>query len=255
MELLVSVRLGEEVEAALRGGADIIDAKEPAHGPMGPVSATVLGEILGRTPGDQALSVALGDFTDPDAVETAISSVALSPRLAPLYLKLGFAGVAAGDRLEAMIARAVAAAERHPASPRIVVVAYADGVQAGWVSPQALRDSAARQGAVGVLLDTSIKDGRGLLGSMDRISLEHWVARGKSAGLLTALAGELKLQDIAWIQRADPDVIGVRGAACDGGRGGLVNPSRVQALHERIRVRDPFRRAVSPMGHSGWRNA
>ena len=35
MRLLVSVRSAEEVSAALAGGADIIDAKEPERGSLG----------------------------------------------------------------------------------------------------------------------------------------------------------------------------------------------------------------------------
>ena len=34
-KLLVSVRSADEARAALAGGADLIDVKEPAHGPLG----------------------------------------------------------------------------------------------------------------------------------------------------------------------------------------------------------------------------
>ena len=168
MQLLVSVRSGAEVEPALTGGADIIDAKEPAHGSLGLVSAAVLAEILAQVPGERALSIALGDFFDSDDVLSAITSRPLPARPAPLYLKLGFAGVNACDRLETMIATAVAASEWHRASPRIVVVAYADSVRAETASPDTIRQIAAERGAAGVLLDTHMKDGRGLFGWMDR---------------------------------------------------------------------------------------
>ena len=45
MRLLVSVRAAAEVAPALAGGADIIDAKEPARGSLGAVSPTRLREI------------------------------------------------------------------------------------------------------------------------------------------------------------------------------------------------------------------
>lgn len=234
MELLVSVRSGAEVEPALTGGADIIDAKEPAHGSLGRVSAAVLSEILAQVPGEQALSIALGDFSDSDEVLAAVTSQPLSARPAPLYLKLGFAGVSACDRLETMIATAVAAAQCHQASPRIVIVAYADSARAETASPDTMRQIAAECGAAGVLLDTHTKDGRGLLGWMDRRALELWVERGRDAGLLTALAGGIMLDDIGPVSEATPDVVGVRGAACDGGRGGRVNTRRVRALRQRL---------------------
>ena len=42
MRLLVSVRSADEVAAAMAGGADIIDAKEPARGSLGAVDAATL---------------------------------------------------------------------------------------------------------------------------------------------------------------------------------------------------------------------
>ena len=49
MHLLVSVRNAEEAAAALAGGADVIDAKDPAAGALGPVPVQVFREI--RTAG------------------------------------------------------------------------------------------------------------------------------------------------------------------------------------------------------------
>jgi (5-formylfuran-3-yl)methyl phosphate synthase len=233
MELLVSVRSGAEVESALAGGADIIDAKEPARGSLGPVSDAVLAEILAAVPGERALSIALGDFSAPDQLLEALVSRPLAARPGPLYLKLGFAGVSVSARIESMIAAAVTVGGSPGVSHRIVVVAYADSERAQTAAPDRIREIAAECGAWGVLLDTWIKDGRGLLGLMDQRCLAQWVERGKDAGLLTALAGELKLEDIEPIGRAGPAVVGVRGAACDGGRGGTVNASRVRALRDR----------------------
>jgi (5-formylfuran-3-yl)methyl phosphate synthase len=234
MELLVSVRSGAEVAAALAGGADVIDAKEPAYGSLGPVAPEVLSEILALVPGEQPFSLALGDFVDPDAVLGAISSRRLAARSAPLYLKLGFAGVSAPARLEAMIATAVAASGGHPASPLVIVVAYADAARAGTASPDTIRLLAGECGAAGVLLDTQVKDGRGLLSWMDLSALRLWVESARHTGLLTAVAGSLQSDDIGLVSTANPDVVGVRGAACSGGRGGLVNAIRVRALRERL---------------------
>jgi uncharacterized protein (UPF0264 family) len=234
MELLVSVRSEAEVAPALAGGADILDAKEPYHGSLGPVSPQVLADIIAQVPGEQALSIALGDFVAPDEVVAAFSSRPLTPRSASLYLKLGFAGVSAPDRLETMIATAVGASHQHEASPLVVVVAYADSARAASASPDTISRIAAECGAAGVLLDTQVKDGQGLLSWMDVPALRLWVERGRDAGLLTALAGGLQLDDIGPVSAANPNVVGVRGAACDGGRDGRVNARRVQALRERL---------------------
>ena len=243
MELLVSVRSGAEVAAALAGGAHVIDAKEPAHGSLGPVSAEALIDILAQVPEDQTLSLALGDFATPGGVRAAVTSRRLPVRLASIYLKLGFAGVEAPDRLVAMVTTAVAAARQHHASPHVVVVAYADSVRAATASPDTISRIAAECGAAGVLLDTQVKDGLGLLKWMDSAALRRWVEHSRGAGLLTAVAGGLQLGDIDAVTAANPDVVGVRGAACDGGREGKVNAHRVRALRQRIGgvLRDSFR--------------
>ena len=45
MQLLVSVAGPAEARAALRGGADVIDAKDPRHGTLGPVPLHGLAAI------------------------------------------------------------------------------------------------------------------------------------------------------------------------------------------------------------------
>src|SRR5919109_795896 len=99
MPLLVSVRSGEEVPAALHGGADIIDAKEPARGSLGAVEPAVLSAIAERTPASVPLSVALGDCASAEAVRAALDGARLPERSAPVYLKLGFAGVSSAERI------------------------------------------------------------------------------------------------------------------------------------------------------------
>ena len=59
MKLLISVRDAGEALDALAGGADIIDAKEPALGPLAPVSAAALQSISAALPPATPLSVGL----------------------------------------------------------------------------------------------------------------------------------------------------------------------------------------------------
>ena len=57
--LLVSVRDADEAEAALRGGAALIDVKEPRHGSLGRASAEQWRErgrqVAGRVPAERGL--------------------------------------------------------------------------------------------------------------------------------------------------------------------------------------------------------
>ena len=256
MQLLVSVRSAAEVGPALSGGADIIDAKEPARGSLGPVSAATLREIVAGVPPERPFSIALGDLATPEQVFTAIASLELPVRPAPTYLKLGFAGVRSPEIVTRLLATAVATVAEMGSAALVVAVAYADADRAETLAPELIPGSAHRAGAAGVLLDTHRKDGIGLLGWLAPHALASWVASARREGLLTALAGALTLDNIGAVSTAGPEVVGVRGAACEGGRGGQVAATRVRALRQRL---DDFG-FYSPVVSSrpvpvGWRNA
>src|SRR3954462_2042557 len=132
MRLLASVRSANEVEAAVSGGADIVDAKEPGRGPLGAVSAEVFAQIQARVPLAVDLSAALGDVANPREVQIAIAGLRVVPRPAPVYLKLGFSGVSSPQRLRGLLDVACTeAAEIGPPSPLITAVASATMPNAG----------------------------------------------------------------------------------------------------------------------------
>jgi uncharacterized protein (UPF0264 family) len=234
MQLLVSVRSVVEVAPALGGGADIIDAKEPDRGSLGPVSPATLAEILVLVPAECPLSIALGDLASPGEALAAIAALELPARPAPTYLKLGFAGVRSPEMITRILACAVAAVADKGSSARVVAVAYADAARAGTLAPDVILAHARAGGAAGVLLDTHMKDGIGLLGWLSPSALATWVTVARAHGLLTALAGTLTLESLGAVCSAGPDVVGVRGAACEGGRQGRVVLARVRALRQRL---------------------
>jgi (5-formylfuran-3-yl)methyl phosphate synthase len=234
MRLLVSVRSGEEVAAALAGGADIIDAKEPARGSLGAVTPAVLSAIAGHTPAWVPLSVALGDCNDLDELRAAMDAARPPERFAPVYLKLGFAGTRSLGRITALLELAVTTANPHG----IVAVGYADHGAAGTLSPEDVLGAAVTAGARGLLVDTWRKDGRALL---DHLSIERLASLSVGAhcaGLLFALAGSLDGEAIARLAGL-ADIVGVRGAACQGGRSGAVNAGCVAELRRRLGTQAP----------------
>lgn len=234
VQLLVSVRSASEVGPALAGGAGIIDAKEPARGALGPVSAATLAEIVLQVPSNCPFSVALGDVHQVDEVVAALSSLRLRSRVAPLFVKLGFAGVESHDLVSTLITTAVGLAAQQPTRYLIVAVAYGDATRAETLPPELISRLAQSAGAAGVLLDTYVKDGTGLLDWVDVAELTRWVSGARGAGLLTALAGALTLDNVDTVAATLADVIGVRGAACNGGREGRVSAARVRALRRRL---------------------
>jgi (5-formylfuran-3-yl)methyl phosphate synthase len=233
MRLLVSVRTAGEVEPALAGGADIIDAKEPARGALGPVTPGVLRAIAARVPEEVPFSVALGDFTSGAVVRRAVAAAAVSPRLAPVYLKLGFAGQRSMSAVTALIGVTVAAAADSPARPVVVPVAYADAEDAGSPVVEEVLRAAIAAGAGAFLVDTWLKDGRGLLARIDLDRLRGIVNEARAAGLLVAVAGSLDAEAVEILGDLG-EIVGIRGAACRGGRGGAVDAELVRRLRERL---------------------
>ena len=229
MRLLVSVRSAEEVTAALAGGADIIDAKEPARGSLGAVTARVLSAIAARTPAWVPLSAALGDGPCLDELLVSVDAARVAQRRAPTYLKLGFAGNSSLARITSSLQAAVATAD--PAG--IIAVGYADHGSAGTLPPEDILHAAVQAGARGLLVDTWRKDGRTLFDHVPFERVASLSANARAAGLLVALAGSLDGDAIERLAGL-ADVVGVRGAACRGGRSGAVDAARVAELRRRV---------------------
>src|SRR5439155_24791233 len=89
MRLLVSVASAAEASAALAGGADVIDAKDPKAGALGAVSVEVLRDIEAAVAGARPVSAALGEASDAPTIECAARTFAAA---GVSFVKVGFAG-------------------------------------------------------------------------------------------------------------------------------------------------------------------
>ena len=224
MRLLVSVAGPADVAAALDGGADVIDAKDPTRGALGAVSLDVFREIVAAVNGRRPVTAALGDAADEISVERAAREFRAA---GASLVKIGFAGVADPARAVTLARAAVRGAG---ASCGVVVVAYADAAPGQSLDRARLIDVAREAGARGVLVDTADKRGPGLLELVEPDVLGRWVREARDAGLVVALAGRLRADDLPVVRDAGADVAGVRGAACAGGRAGRVDADRVRRL-------------------------
>ena len=226
MKLLVSVSNADEASEAVEGGADIIDAKDPSRGALGPVLPEALSEIRGILDPNCFLTAAIGDACDGGVEELARDLVARGAML----VKLGFAGVDDDARVEKTIARVARACSSADERSGVVAVAYADA-GAGWgINAHRLVRIAARSGARAVLVDTADKRGPGLMGLWNPADLASWIEEVHAHELIAAVAGKLTCEDLEVVRVAGADVAGVRGAACVGGRTGRVSAERVRAL-------------------------
>jgi uncharacterized protein (UPF0264 family) len=219
MQLLLSVRdVAEAIEAAT-AGAHIIDVKDPTAG------AGVVHAIRAAVPDALPLSVALGDGPfEPREVSAAAVSAADE---GAAFVKVGLRDTPAADAVA--ILQAVRGAL--PRAVRLIVAGFADSARAGSPSAGDIPALAEAVGAEGCLLDTAIKDGHGLCHWLDDPTLAAFVAACRGRRLLCALAGSLTVADLPRIALVGPDIVGVRGAACDGDRvHGAVSARRVREI-------------------------
>jgi (5-formylfuran-3-yl)methyl phosphate synthase len=231
--LLVSVIAPDEVDAALEGGADIVDVKNPAEGSLGAPTPAVVAAVRARVPAEIPLSVALGDAPLPGTMALAAAGAVAS---GAGYVKLGLRGLARAEDAVALLAAVRAAAQGVHPHARVVAVAYADGDRANGLRPPDLPAVAASAGVHGVMIDTARKDGVSSFDALGEQAIVAFVATAQALGLMTALAGALSALDVARSAALGVDVVGVRGAACVGGRAGRVAAAKVRGLREAVRL-------------------
>jgi hypothetical protein len=225
MRLLVSARNAADAAAALAGGADILDAKEPSAGALGAVTIEVLREMLSTVDAACPVSAALGDAEDATALERSVRANAVE---GVAFVKIGFAGITDVVRVTDLIASSVRAARAHACE--VVAVGYADAARVGGIECDALFDAATRGGAAGVLIDTADKAGAGLLQLSAPAALRRYVSAAHDRGLSIAMAGKLSSADLAVVRDVGADIAGVRGAACRAGRESAISEARVRVL-------------------------
>jgi (5-formylfuran-3-yl)methyl phosphate synthase len=225
MKLLVSVVDAAEARTAAAAGADIVDVKNPAEGSLGAPSPAVIAAV--RAAVGQPVSAAIGDM--PNLPGTAALAAAGAASSGAAYVKVGLWGVSGKDDAVALLSAVRAAVP----DAVVVAAAYADArrVPHAPLAPELLPRVARAAGVEVCLVDTAIKDGRGLL---EWLSPEPIVAAAHDAGLEIALAGGLRAEDLPVVRDAGADIAGVRSAACVGGRSGALDGALVAAMRERL---------------------
>lgn len=242
--LLVSVRSSAEALAAIEGGADILDVKEPSRGSLGMASVEVISAIARQIDADRAtagwserrgdlrsgpvrgretraqhivsaqhvpLSVALGeviDWRDRDIVPALPESVE--------FAKLGLSHLASNADWRDEWLRVRERFDRCRSSRlEWVAVAYADEGEAASPPIRDILEAAIATNCAGLLIDTYAKSGLTLTDYCDAASLRDLAKRCHAAGLFLALAGRLARESLPELSRVPADVLAIRSAACE----------------------------------------
>jgi len=237
MQLLISVVSADEARAAIAGGADILDIKNPAEGSLGANFPRVIRQIRASAPKPRQVSVAIGDM--PNLPGTASLAALGAATCGADYVKVGLRGPRTEAEAIYLLQEVQQAVSGFPAAA-VIAALYADAHRAGTLDPRLLPHIARAAGVAGCLLDTAIKDGRHRFDFLSPETLQALAAETHSAGLLFALAGALQEQDLPLVRDLGADVVGVRSAACqDGRRAGPLDVARVRRLRKIIAQRLP----------------
>lgn len=196
--MLASVCSATEAEIAFAAGADLIDLKDPAAGALGALPAATITDCVQRIAGRRPVSATIGDVT-ADVTRVAarvVSTLATGVDL----VKVGLFGAGPWRTcLEALADHA----------PRIVVVLFCDQRIGFDMLPDL-----ARVGFAGAMIDTADKRSGSLTAHMTHPELIAFTRQCHDLGLLSGLAGSLRLTDIAPLLPVAPDYLGFRTALC-----------------------------------------
>jgi (5-formylfuran-3-yl)methyl phosphate synthase len=229
--LLVSVASASEAVMARSHGADWIDLKNPAAGSLGapqPATAQAVVTCLADFP---RKSIALGELAEIQNVDCAAILLDQAGARFPIA-KVGLAGIQPHvgwqDDFQELQCRI--------APTRLVPVLYADGQRCAAAGFPELLRLIERVRPPFLLIDTCIKDGRGLLEWLDLHELNAIRAELASWGTGLVLAGSLRLEDLEPLLTLSPAAIAVRGAVCAGARTGALSGARMAEWTGRLQA-------------------
>lgn len=232
MRLLVSPMNMEEAQAALAGGADILDVKNPKEGSLGANFPWVIRSVADLAKGRVPVSATIGDLDfKPGTASLAALGAASS---GADYVKAGLLGVKTEGQAEEMLKAIVRAVKDLDPEKKVVASGYSDYLRVGSISPMLLPAAAARAGADVVMVDTAKKDGKPTFDFMKEEDLSDFIKLGHSFDLEVALAGSIGFPHLEELARLQPDIIGVRGIVCGGDRRSAVREDLVVKVKSAI---------------------
>lgn len=235
MKVLVSPKDIEEAKAVISGNADIVDVKNPKEGSLGanfPWVIKSIKQLVEEKGNGMKMSAAIGDFDyKPGTASLAALGAAAS---GAEYIKIGLHKIKTREEAIDLLTGVVKAVKDFDPTKKVVSAFYADYKRINSISPFEIAEIGKEVDIDVAMVDTGIKDGRTTLEFLSEDELKSFVSESKSLGLVTALAGALKFDDIPVIKAINPDILGVRGMVCGGNRDDSVQVELVTKLKKMV---------------------
>lgn len=231
-QLLVSIRDTAEAEMINDCDVAIVDVKEPTRGSLGAATPKMLESISQVITQPQTLSFAAGELSDwlspnGQSLNQSPGKYYESVWNRFDFIKLGLAGVGKENHhwqtpLQLFFDEIPKSGKTKP-----VVVSYLDFQSSQTPSPRELIDFASSLDDCSTILFDTFRKSENSIAFHSQLELTDLIAKAKSQGLTTVLAGSITAKCLPTALRSQPDFIGVRGAVCDSQRTGSINTNRV----------------------------
>jgi uncharacterized protein (UPF0264 family) len=238
IRLLVSPKTIEEAKIVIDNQVDYIDCKNPNEGSLGANFPWIIKEMKDLIPPEshQLLSATIGDFPNlPGSASLAALGAAVS---GADIIKVGLKGPNNQKTATELMKKVVKAVKDYNKDIKIVTAGYADKIRM-MSSPEFMEIPviAAESGSDIAMLDTYIKDDKGLFDFLTIDQLIQFKNKAQNLNLKVALAGNLRKKDIPLINHIGPDIIGVRSAVCEGydRNNGTIKPQLIKDLTAELR--------------------
>lgn len=216
VKLLVSPQSLEEALECFRGGADIIDVKNPSEGSLGGNFPWVIRRIRKAIPIHIPISATVGDVPNkPGTVSLAALGAAFS---GASFVKVGLAGASTEPEGIAIMKAVKRTIDEYQLPTLVVAAGYADGEKFGSISPLLIPKIAQKAQCDFAMIDTFNKRSKQAI--FDILSMEDLKAFVKQAHknqIRTALGGSIQKKHIRLLNDLKPEIIGIRGAVCNQG--------------------------------------
>ncbi|TFG25287.1 MAG: hypothetical protein EU529_01555 [Promethearchaeota archaeon] len=216
MKLLISPKSIEEAKVVVDSKIDYIDCKNPNEGSLGANFPWIIKRMKELIPSNstQLLSAAIGDFPNlPGSASLAALGAAVS---GADIIKVGLKGPKNEDQGIKLMKNVVKTVKGFNKEIKVVAAGYADRSRKN-ISLKYLEipTIAAESGSDIAMLDTYIKDGKGLFDFLSVEELIKFKEKAKKLDLRVALAGRILIKDILKLRQISPDIIGVRSLVCE----------------------------------------
>jgi hypothetical protein len=237
IKLLISPKNIEGAKVAVDSKIDYIDCKNPSEGSLGANFPWIIKSMKELIPSNssQLLSAAIGNFPNlPGSASLAALGAAVS---GADVIKVGLKGPKNDNQGIKLMRNVVKAVKDYNNKIKVVAAGYADRSRIN-TSPKFLEipTIAAESGSDIAMLDTYIKDDKGIFDFLSMEELITFKEKANKLNLRVALAGNIMKKDIPKIRQISPDIIGVRRAVCEDldRINGMIKKSLIESLKREL---------------------